>query len=211
MKYKSSFDIWIKTRGSISKADSFNLLFPFLVGYIVFLFSYYLKFKFNFSTILEGLIALNGTILAIVITGFSIFNSSSNEFKNAAITSKAAGSEFSYFKHMMLNYFHVVCGLLIGTIAMLILYFFSFMTFDFDSESLSFMIFCHRFNINKLIMLKSLAITSIVIVQTYVLIKIKIFIFWIYDNSMSIAISEAIILNKKDPKNYKMPIEKEDM
>ncbi len=137
-------------------------------------------------SVLGVLLALNGAVLGLLIAGFAFSNAIPKSLMGFFASSKADDYPWSNFKQILLNYVYCYTVLFSGILIYLFIYLLSYVNFDnlpFISSRTSLFIFNLIFAITWL-------------VQAFILSELKIFLFWIYENSLllgqAVAVSEDL-------------------
>lgn len=191
----SIFTIWWRTRNALKRGKKLNLLWPALFGVVVLALDYKIGFSSRsmLQKCIEVFLSLDGGLLGFTIAGFGIFQSIPKSILNFSLSVKADGYPWSYYKLMLLNYVHVLFITFLGICFLIGLYIISF--FPRDLFGLAYLPEC-----------RALFLALIFFVQSMVLVKLKVFIFWIYDNSLMLSQAAASKDHEKFPSDNPAPL-----
>ncbi len=208
----SVFSIWWNTRTHLKQKGSWNTVLPYVISMSVFLIDVWIHLSSR--SMIQGtastLLALNGGLLGFTIAGFGIFQSIPSSILNHATTTQADGYPWSYYKLMLLNYLHVLFVTFLSVCFLILFYFASYiplsnLTLKVNRTSE----FCQHLTLVIPVtnLCKSFLLSGIIFSQLMVLIKLKIFLFWIYDNSLMMAMATAQKYHEEDPANFDPPFD----
>lgn len=133
----------------------------------------------DFLAILATLLGVNGSILGLVIAGFSIASVIPKDILIFMISTKAEDHGVSYFKAMLNNY--AICFMALFTSLAVYTCLYGFATVNIQPVVSDLVVKC----------INSFLYGLVWLVQAWVVLELKEFLFWIYDNSLMIAESVA--------------------
>lgn len=143
--------------------------------------------------LLGVLLALNGAILGLLIAGFAFSNAIPKSLMSFFASSKAEDYPWSNFKQILLNYVYCYTMLFTAILLFLVTYLLSYLSLDaFSCITLNQATYFYKF---------LFFITWFI--QGFVLAELKIFLFWVYDNSLMLgqAVATAEDLDPYDDGN----------
>lgn len=131
-------------------------------------------------------IGFNGSVLGLAIAGFAFTTVIPKELMVFMATTKADDYDASYYRQILLNYIFIFRALFSAILLHFVCY--VLIIFPFDAQ----------FNFNLLLISKAFLLSAVCGVQGWVLAELKIFLFWIYDNSLMLG-QAAALDDKKEP------------
>jgi hypothetical protein len=205
----SVFQIWWRTRKHLKQEDSWNTSLPYVLSVMVFIIDVYMGISTRamIQSTASTLLALNGGVLGFTIAGFGIFQSIPKAILTHAVTNQAEGYPWSFYKLMLLNYVHVLFVTFLSVCFLIIFYFASYIPLSNYVYPAKELCQCLTFQVPITHIGKSLLLAGIIFVQMMVMIKLKVFLFWIYDNSLMVAMAAAKKDHDDDPTKFDPPFD----
>lgn len=176
-KAKDIWDIWKET-SPFRKKNLSNYVIVALFGLVaIVVISLNSKItRSDIQSILGILLGLNGAILGLIVAGYSFSNAVPKELMAFFASTKAKDYPWSNFKQILLNYLYCFTVLFTGILIFCFFYLCAFIDLRIyfpDSELPT--------------LLKKIMFALIWLVEGFILSELKIFLFWIYDNSLTLA------------------------
>lgn len=181
---KRSQDIWsIWSESSKHRKKNFS-------NYIILAFSIILPTIALFTnkdfsadeirSILSVLLSLNGAVLGLIIAGYSFSNAIPRDLMSFFASTKAVDYPWSNFKQILLNYLYCYTVLFTGILIFCAFYVASYIHLQ------------GLISISTITIIKKSIFLITWMVQGFIISELKIFLFWIYDNSLTLAQAVAV-------------------
>jgi hypothetical protein len=202
---KSLVEIYRKSRPFIS-SDPANIFLPIVIALSSFIFD--LSFgpmqRQDFLNLLSVMISLNGAILGFAIAGFGV----SQFFSNSSLlvllaTKKSDNCPWSHFKTYLLIWLNVLTLILFASFILSTIYFLA--SYSHGLKGAALCASDHLASFFKLEisgsttwrLLKAITVAISSYFELIVFIKVKVFIFYLYDNSLLMGQAAAVDAGKK--------------
>lgn len=138
----------------------------------------------SMQNILEVFLDLNGSILGLAIAGYSISNVIPSKLMAFMTSTKAEKYPWSNFKTMLISYAQCFFALFSSILVLTLIYVGTYIDIQMAAKYKLFMM--------------NISFSLICLVQCWVLLELKIFLFWIYDNSLMLG--QAVTIHEEmDP------------
>ena len=182
---KSIWGIWSST-SEFRKRNLSNYIIVSVFGLFGIIVSIFNKEMDSgtVQSVLNVLLSLNGAILGLLIAGYSFSNALPKDVMAFAASSKAEDYPWSNFKQILLNYLYCYSMLFSGILLYCFIYLLSYLKLDVSFLSKNALENYYSF---------LFAITWLI--QGFILSELKIFLFWIYENSLLLGQATAVSEN----------------